>query len=64
MLRSINAPLKLLIPGNHDFNLESGYWRQTRAQINSHPAQQQHRDGDGYSDEVDDADLRASWELL
>ena len=42
MLRAIDAPLKLAIPGNHDFSLEPGYWRRTRA--HNHPAQQQRQD--------------------
>ncbi|RYP79188.1 hypothetical protein DL771_000166 [Monosporascus sp. 5C6A] len=71
MLRAIDAPLKLAIPGNHDFSLGPGYWRRTRAR--SHPAQQQqHDDGGvpaqtseaGVVDEEDDADAKASWELL
>ncbi|RYP08548.1 hypothetical protein DL764_001839 [Monosporascus ibericus] len=71
MLRTIDAPLKLAIPGNHDFSLGPGYWRRTRAR--SHPAQQQQHDDGGMPaqtskaevvDEEDDADTKASWELL
>lgn len=70
MLRAIDAPLKLAIPGNHDFGLEPGYWRRTRA--GSHPAQQQQHDDGGVpaqtseaeDEDEDDADAKASWELL
>jgi 3',5'-cyclic AMP phosphodiesterase CpdA len=71
MLRAIDAPLKLAIPGNHDFGLEPGYWRRTRAR--SHPAPQQQHDDGGVpaqtseaedDDQEDEADAKASWELL
>ncbi|RYP12403.1 hypothetical protein DL767_011314 [Monosporascus sp. MG133] len=71
MLRAIDAPLKLAIPGNHDFGLGPGYWRRTQAR--SHPAQQQQHDDGGVPaqaseaedvDEEDDSDAKASWELL
>ncbi|KXX73659.1 putative rhamnogalacturonate lyase C [Madurella mycetomatis] len=69
MLRVINAPLKLAIPGNHDFGLERGYWRRTRA--SSHPTQQQHDDSgvpaqtiEADDEDKDDVDAKASWELL
>jgi hypothetical protein len=50
LLRAIDTPLKLAIPGNHDFGLEPGYWRRTRAEADT--------DADA------DADAKASWELL
>jgi hypothetical protein len=66
MLRAIDAPLKLAIPGNHDFSLEPGYWRWTRA--HNHPAQQQRQDNSSAPTQTskaeDDADSKASWELL
>ena len=66
MLRAIDAPLKLGIPGNHDFGLEPGYWRRTRA--HSHPAQQQRQDKGSVPTQTskaeEDADAKASWELL
>ncbi|KAF2021829.1 hypothetical protein BU24DRAFT_488167 [Aaosphaeria arxii CBS 175.79] len=52
MLRAINVPLKLVIPGNHDFSLESGYWRrQQRQDRSSAPTQT--------SKAEDDADSKA-----
>jgi 3',5'-cyclic AMP phosphodiesterase CpdA len=72
MLRAIDAPLKLAIPGNHDFSLEPDYWRWTRDR--SHPAQQQQQQHDhsgvhvpaqtSKADDEDGDDARASWELL
>lgn len=69
-LRVIDAPLKLAIPGNHDFSLEPGYWKWTRDR--SHPAQQHQHDHGGMpaqtseaEDENEDGtDAKASWELL
>ncbi len=67
MLRAIDASLKLAIPGNHDFDLEPGYWRRTRAR--NHPVQQQQYNDGGVSaeisevedgDEDDGADAKAS----
>lgn len=54
MLRTIEAPLKLAIPGNHDFTLEPGYWRWTRDRI--HPAQQQQHDHGGVPEQTGNAD--------
>ncbi|KAK3360551.1 hypothetical protein B0T25DRAFT_449199, partial [Lasiosphaeria hispida] len=70
MLRSIDAPLKLAIPGNHDFSLEPGYWRWTRDR--SHPTQQQQHDhgsmpaqtSEAEDEDEDGADAKISWELL
>ena len=72
ILRAIDAPLKLAIPGNHDFGLEPGYWRRTRAR--NYPAQQQQQHDEGgvpaqtseaeAGDDDDDDDAKASWELL
>ncbi|KAK4184645.1 putative rhamnogalacturonate lyase [Podospora australis] len=59
MLRTIDAPLKLVIPGNHEFGLERGYWRWTRDRIHPCiPAQA----GETSTDK--DADTSASWELF
>jgi hypothetical protein len=66
MLRAIDAPLKLAIPGNHDFSLEPGYWRRTR--IHNHPAQQRRLDKSSAPTQTskveDDAESKALWELL
>ncbi|KZZ87774.1 hypothetical protein AAL_08277 [Moelleriella libera RCEF 2490] len=61
MLRAIEASLKLVIPGNHDFGLEPGYKRWTRL---GHP-HGQHQDEQGGFQSTDEADdTRASWALL
>lgn len=66
MLRAIDAPLRLAIPGNHDFSLEPDYWRRTRT--HNHPAQQQRQDKSSAPTQTskaeDDADSKALWELL
>lgn len=72
MLRAIDAPLKLAIPGNHDFSLEPDYWRWTRDR--SHPAQQQQQQHDhsrvhvpaqaSRTGDEDGDEARASWELF
>ena len=71
MLRALDAPLKLVIPGNHDFNLAPGYWKWTREYGNA----SQHKTLDvggvsaqareaGAEDKENDADTKASWDLL
>jgi len=60
MLRAIDAPLRLAIPGNHDFSLEPGYWRRTRA--HNHPGKSSTPTQTSKAE--DDADSKALWELL
>lgn len=68
MLRAIDAPLKLIIPGNHDYGLEQGYWRRTWAytRLAQHP--QRRLDGSLSAQTTkakeEDTDHETSWELL
>lgn len=66
MLRAIDAPLKLAIPGNHDFSFEPDYWRRTRT--HNHPAHKQRQDKSSARTQTskaeNDADSEALWELL
>ena len=67
MLRAIDAPLKLIIPGNHDFGLEQGYWRRTWAYTRpaQHPQQRLDSSLSAQTAEAEeDADHKTSWELL
>ncbi|KZZ88364.1 hypothetical protein AAL_08127 [Moelleriella libera RCEF 2490] len=64
MLRAIDAPLKLFVPGNHDFRLEPGYRRWTKATNDPNWLQQGDENiANAQKDQTEDeaeADVRAS----
>lgn len=74
MLRTIDAPLKLVIPGNHDYSLEQGYWEGRYAHSLADSLLQEGNSRDLHSRTANveplennvesDEDIRTSWDLI